>query len=62
MTHKSIPPEKRRAAGVEDGLIRLSIGLENPEDLIADLENALANLQQHRHLIKKSASTLETTY
>lgn len=62
MTHKSIPPGKRRAAGVEDGLIRLSIGLENPEDLIADLENALANLQQHRHLIKKSASTLETTY
>lgn len=62
MTHKSIPPEKRRAAGIEDGLIRLSIGLENPEDLIADLENALANLQQHRHLIKKSASTLETTY
>lgn len=62
MTHKSIPPEKRRAAGVEDGLIRLSIGLENPEDLIADLENALANLQQHIHLIKKSASNLETTY
>jgi len=62
MTHKSIPTEKRRTAGVEDGLIRLSIGLEDPEDLIADLGYALATLQQQRHLIKKSASTLVTTY
>ncbi len=41
MTHKSIPDEKRRAAGVEDGLIRLSVGLENAEDLIGDLHLAL---------------------
>lgn len=41
MTHKSIPDEKRRAAGVEDGLIRLSVGLENAEDLIGDLRLAL---------------------
>ncbi|MEA3425926.1 MAG: PLP-dependent aspartate aminotransferase family protein [Bacteroidota bacterium] len=38
MTHKSIPATKRRAAGVQDSLIRLSIGLEEPEDLINDLE------------------------
>ncbi|MCA6451425.1 MAG: PLP-dependent transferase [Chitinophagaceae bacterium] len=38
MTHKSIPAAKRRAAGVQDSLIRLSIGLEEPEDLINDLE------------------------
>lgn len=38
MTHKSIPAEKRRAAGVQDSLIRLSIGLEEAEDLINDLE------------------------
>ena len=38
MTHKSIPAEKRRAAGVSDSLIRLSVGLEDVEDLIADLE------------------------
>lgn len=38
MTHKSIPVAKRRAAGVQDSLIRLSIGLEEPEDLINDLE------------------------
>jgi len=38
MTHKSIPAEKRRAAGVSDSLIRLSIGLEEVEDLVNDLE------------------------
>ena len=44
MTHKSIPVEKRRAAGVSDSLIRLSIGLEEPEDLIEDLAKALQKL------------------
>ncbi|MDR3711873.1 MAG: PLP-dependent aspartate aminotransferase family protein [Puia sp.] len=41
MTHKSIPAERRRAAGVADSLVRLSVGLEEAEDLIADLEQAL---------------------
>ncbi|MFT4092046.1 MAG: PLP-dependent aspartate aminotransferase family protein [Niabella sp.] len=40
MTHKSIPPEKRRAAGVADSLIRLSVGLEDAADLISDLDQA----------------------
>lgn len=44
MTHKSIPAEIRRAAGVSDSLIRLSIGLEEPEDLIEDLAKALQKL------------------
>ncbi len=45
MTHKSIPAEKRRASGVADSLIRLSVGLEEAEDLIHDLEQAFtANL------------------
>jgi cysteine-S-conjugate beta-lyase len=39
MTHKTIPPEVRRAAGVKDSLIRLSVGLEEAEDLITDLRN-----------------------
>ena len=39
MTHKTIPPEIRRAAGVRDSLIRLSVGLEDAEDLIPDLRN-----------------------
>lgn len=45
MTHKSIPAEKRRAAGVKDSLIRLSVGLEETEDLLADLEQALNKVQ-----------------
>jgi cystathionine gamma-lyase len=40
MTHASIEPEKRRAAGIEDGLIRLSVGIETASDLIADLAQA----------------------
>lgn len=42
MTHKSIPAEKRRAAGVSDSLIRLSVGLEEASDLIQDLDAAFA--------------------
>jgi cystathionine gamma-lyase len=42
MTHASLPPETRRALGIGDGLIRLSVGLEDPADLIADLDHALA--------------------
>jgi cystathionine gamma-lyase len=41
MTHASIPPERRRALGISDGLIRLSVGIEHVDDLIADLEQAL---------------------
>lgn len=41
MTHASIPPETRARIGISDGLIRLSVGVENVDDLIADLEQAL---------------------
>jgi cysteine-S-conjugate beta-lyase len=41
MTHKSIPTEKRHAAGVADSLIRLSVGLEEVEDVINDISQAL---------------------
>jgi cystathionine beta-lyase len=41
MTHKSIPVEKRRATGVADSLIRLSVGLEDVADLIKDIDTAL---------------------
>jgi cystathionine beta-lyase len=42
MTHASIPSEVRRKSGVVDSLIRLSVGVEDVDDLIADLEQALA--------------------
>ena len=41
MTHASIPKEERKKAGLDDGLIRLSVGVEDIEDLVADLEYAL---------------------
>jgi len=43
-THQRFTPEVRAAMGVTDGLVRLSIGLEHPDDLIADLEQALAKV------------------
>ena len=42
MTHASVPKELRDAGGVTDTLIRLSVGVEDVEDLIADLDQALA--------------------
>jgi cystathionine beta-lyase/cystathionine gamma-synthase len=41
MTHASIPPERRARLGLTDGLVRLSVGIEDVEDLLADLEQAL---------------------
>jgi cystathionine gamma-lyase len=41
MTHAAIPKEQREARGVSDGLLRLSVGIEEAEDLIADLDNAI---------------------
>ena len=42
MTHAAIPPEERERIGISEGLVRLSVGLEDPEDLMADLDRALA--------------------
>jgi cystathionine beta-lyase/cystathionine gamma-synthase len=41
MTHASIPAEERRRIGITDGLVRLSVGLEDVEDLITDLKQGL---------------------
>ena len=42
MTHASVPEERRRELGISDSLIRLSVGIEDADDLIADLEQALS--------------------
>lgn len=47
MTHKTIPAEQRRANGVADSLIRLSVGLEDSRDLIDDLQQALTQPEPH---------------
>jgi methionine-gamma-lyase len=44
MTHAAVPAEDRRAAGLSDGLVRYSVGIEDAEDLIADLQHALEGL------------------
>jgi cystathionine beta-lyase/cystathionine gamma-synthase len=42
MTHASVPPELRRKMGLTNSLVRLSVGIEDVQDLIEDLEQALA--------------------
>ena len=44
ITHEHMTPEERAIAGIDDGLIRLSVGLEDPQDIIADLDQALEKL------------------
>lgn len=45
MTHGDVPRDQRERAGITDGLIRLSVGLENPSDIIADLARALETVR-----------------
>lgn len=44
MTHASVPADERRKLGIDDALIRLSVGIESQQDLIEDLERALASM------------------
>ena len=44
MTHLSVPQERKDALGITDNLVRISIGIEDPDDLIADFEQALAQV------------------
>jgi methionine-gamma-lyase len=52
MTHFSMGKEAREAGGITDGLVRLSVGIENADDLIADLEQALDKVKQ-AHLMEE---------
>jgi len=40
-SHRALPPETRRALGIGDGLVRMSVGIEHADDIIADLEQAM---------------------
>jgi cystathionine gamma-synthase len=46
MTHAAMPREAREAAGIGDGLLRLSVGIEHVEDLLADIAAALERAEQ----------------
>ncbi|MEO6813103.1 MAG: PLP-dependent aspartate aminotransferase family protein [Ginsengibacter sp.] len=54
MTHKSIPEEIRKASGVCDGLIRLSVGIEDSKDLIDDLRNALQKVNAKKVVLQNA--------
>lgn len=53
MTHASIPEDKRKASGVSDGLIRLSVGLEEASDLVEDLKQAFKKITRKPALERK---------
>jgi cystathionine beta-lyase/cystathionine gamma-synthase len=44
MTHAALSPEERQRVGVTDGLVRISVGIEDVEDIIEDLKQALAKV------------------
>ena len=44
MTHSKVSAEDKKKAGISDGLVRLAVGIEDVEDLITDLEQALAKV------------------
>jgi cystathionine beta-lyase/cystathionine gamma-synthase len=43
-SHRRVPPEERKRLGISDGTLRLSVGIEDPDDVIGDLENALSRV------------------
>jgi cystathionine beta-lyase/cystathionine gamma-synthase len=55
MTHAAVPPEDRVKLGITDGLVRLSCGVEDSEDLLADLEQALEGLPESAGSGKRKA-------
>jgi cystathionine beta-lyase/cystathionine gamma-synthase len=44
MTHASVPETERNRLGITDGLVRVSVGIEDVEDIIADLDQALSKI------------------
>jgi cystathionine beta-lyase/cystathionine gamma-synthase len=56
MTHASVPPDHRAKLGITDGLVRLSCGVEETDDLLADLEQALDGLPRTADSGKRTAA------
>jgi cystathionine beta-lyase len=53
MSHAAMPRQERLARGITDGLVRLSVGLEAEEDLVADMESALTNSTAGKNITQK---------
>jgi cystathionine beta-lyase/cystathionine gamma-synthase len=45
MTHASVPETERNRLGITDGLVRISVGIEDVEDIIADVDQALGKIE-----------------
>jgi cystathionine beta-lyase/cystathionine gamma-synthase len=54
-THRELSPGRRAALGITDGLIRISVGIEDIDDITADIDQALANLDVGRTVLKREA-------
>jgi len=48
MTHAAVPPDQRKKLGISDSLVRLSVGIEDVNDLVRDLKQALAAIKPSR--------------
>jgi len=59
MTHKSIPREDRLKSGISDSLIRLSVGLEDADDLINDIDQALDNNSNKKNNLRNICSIIK---
>ena len=59
MTHADVPPKLRHAAGISDGLLRLSVGLENVDDVIRDLQQGLNHLTQPHQPPDQSSAVVD---
>ena len=65
MTHASVPPDQRKALGIDDSLVRLSIGIEDVDDIVADLTNALNEVSSKKwlcHYVHGSLNVNEYEY
>jgi cystathionine beta-lyase/cystathionine gamma-synthase len=58
MTHASVPPDQRAKLGITDGLVRLSCGVEETEDLLADLEQAFEKLPRRTDAGRRTAEAV----
>jgi methionine-gamma-lyase len=58
MTHADVPKEEQLGLGITPGLVRLSVGVEHPEDLIADLAFALSQVEAGRETMEGEAESI----
>ena len=61
MTHFGVPKEQREKYGITDGMIRMNVGIENSEDIIADLEQALKSLKVQKSFAQTTRDIITNT-